>query len=265
MALEDRSLPSATIPAALDPPTTFTAVLGTPAANKTTGTQTNRINRNGITPTCATPKAFPGIIGAGSITFDDFAFTNTSATPTCVEVAYRALTGNGAGIFSVAYLGSFNPADITQNWLSDAGLSPGSGAVTYSFDLPAGQTLHLIFNDTMAGGSFVGDTYRFTIANGFRFVPPVLPAAVVGRFYQQRITTTGGDTPSHLTFAGGTLPPGLTFNPATGVISGLPMVAGAFRFKITATTTTGETITHEYTLQVAPPISVVRLLRRWNR
>ena len=252
MALEDRALPSATIPAALDPPTTFTAVLGTPAANKTTGTQTDRINRNGIVPTCATPKTFPGTLAVGPVTFDDFAFANTSATPTCVRVSYRALTGNGAGIFSVAYLGSFNPAVVSQNWLSDAGFSPGGGAVTYSFDLPAGQTLHLVFNDTLAGGSFVGNTYQFTIANDFRFVPPVLPAAVAGQFYQQRITTTGGDGPARLTFAGGTLPPGLTFNPATGVIRGTPTVAGTFRFRVTATTATGETISHVFTLIQVP-------------
>ena len=263
--MEDRALPSTTLPAALDPPTTFTAVLGSPSADKTTGTQTNRINRNGIIPTCAVPKTFPGIIGSGPTTFDDFAFTNTAMTPTCVQVGYRAITGEGAAIFSVAYLGSFNPNDITQNWLSDAGLSPGGGKVTYSFDLPAGQTLHLIFNDSFPGSpsSFVGHTYRFTISNGFRFVPPVLPPPVVGQFYQQRISTTGGDSPTHLTFAGGTLPPGLTFNPATGVLRGTPTVAGTFRFRLTATTETGETITHEYTLVVLVPVT--RLVRRYNR
>jgi hypothetical protein len=264
-SMEERTLPSTTLPAALDPPTTITAVLGTPAANKTTGTQTDRINRNGIIPTCAVPKTFPGIIGSGPTTFDDFAFTNTATTPTCVQVSYRAITGEGAAIFSVAYLGSFNPANISQNWLSDAGFSPGGGAVTYSFDLPAGQTLHLIFNDSFPGSpsSFVGHTYRFTISNGFQFVPAALPVGVVGQLYQQTITTTGGDSPTHLTFAGGTLPPGLTFNPATGIIRGTPTVLGTFRFRVTATTTTGETITHEYTLVIVNP--AIRLVRRYNR
>jgi hypothetical protein len=267
--MEDRALPSTTLPAALDPPTTFTAVLGSPSADKTTGTQTNRINRNGIIPTCAHPKTFPGIIGSGPTTFDDFAFTNTATTPTCVQVSYRAVTGEGAAIFSVAYLGSFNPADITQNWLSDAGLSPGGGKVTYSFDLPAGQTLHLIFNDSFPGSpsSFVGNTYQFTIANGFQFRPAALPVGEVGRFYQQRITTTGGDSPVTLTISGGTLPPGLTFNPATGVIRGTPTVAGTFRFRVTATTETGETISHVFTLRIfaAPTIAHHRLVRRYDR
>jgi hypothetical protein len=264
--MEDRALPSATLPAALDPPTTFTAVLGSPSPDKTTGTQTDRLFRDGVIPTCAAPKTFPGILAAGPLTFDDFAFTNTATTPTCVQVTYRALTGNGANIFSVAYLGSFNPANISQNWLSDAGLSPGAGQVTYSFDLPAGQTLHLVFNDTKAGGSFVGDTYQFTIANGFRF-HPALPPGEVGRFYQQRITTTGGDSPVTFTISGGTLPPGLTFNPATGVIRGTPTVAGTFRFRVTATTATGETISHVFTLRIfaAPTITHHRLVRRYDR
>lgn len=248
--MEGRSLPSGTLPAALNPPTTFTAVLGAPSPDKTTGTQTNRINRNGITPTCDTPKAFPGIIGTGPTTFDDFTFTNTATTSTCVEVSYQALTGNGAGIFAVAYEGSFNPANISQNWLSDAGFSPGTGRVTFSFNLPARQTLHLVFNDTMAGGSFVGQTYQFTIARGLMITTASLPSGRVGTLYQHTIRTTGGIAPVTFTLAGGTLPPGLTFNPATGVLRGTPRVAGTFRFEITATDALGDTDTHEFTLRI---------------
>jgi hypothetical protein len=152
------------IPAVLHPPTTFTEVLGTAAPEKTTGTQTDRVLRDGIIPTIAHPKTFPGTVPTGPTTFDEFAFANTATHSLNVQVSYRALNGDGANIFAVAYLGSFNPANISQNWLSDAGLSPGSGRVTFSFKVPAGQTLDLVFNDTMAGGSFVGNTYQFTLS-----------------------------------------------------------------------------------------------------
>jgi hypothetical protein len=251
------------VPAVLNPPTTFTAVLGQAAANKTTGTQTDRLLRDGVVPTCANPKTFPGTLPAGPITFDDFAFSNTAATPTCVQVSYKALSGNGAGIFAVAYVGSFNPANISQNWLSDAGFSPGSGSATFSFGLPAGQTLHLVFNDTMAGGSFVGQKYQFTVSNGIKFNPPTLPAAYVGELYTQKITLSGGGKGLHFTSVMGTLPPGLTFNKTTGLLSGTPTVAGTFRFTLVATDADGETNSHEYTLVVGP--SRFRLLRRYNR
>ncbi len=260
--MEERSLPSITLPAALSPPTTITAVLGSPEANKTTGTQTDRLFRDGLVPTCATPKTFPGTIPAGPITFDDFTLANTSATPTCVEVTYRAVTGNGAGIFAAAYLGSFNPANISQNWLSDAGFSPGTSAVTFSFMLPASQALHLVFNDTMAGGTFVGDTYRFTVANGIKFAPLPLPVVPVGAFFRQQVTASGGDGPKTLSVTAGALPPGVTLNPKTGVLQGTPKAAGTYRFRITATDAMGETATHEYTLVVFTP---VRLVRRYNR
>jgi hypothetical protein len=248
------------VPAVLEPPTTFSAVLGQAAANKTTGTQTDRLLRDGVVPTCANPKTFPGTVPVGPITFDDFAFGNTAATPTCVQVSYRALSGNGADLFAAAYLGSFNPANISQNWLSDAGLSPRTGSVIFSFELPADQTLHLVFSDTMVGGSFVGDNYQFTVSNGIKFNPPTLPAANVGELYTQKITLSGGGKGLQFTSVNGTLPPGLTFNKTTGLLSGTPTVAGTFHFTLVATDTDGETNSHEYTLVV--DLSRFRLHRR---
>ena len=55
--------------------------------------------------------------------------------------------------------------------------------------------------------------------------PATLPATVVGHGYSQTVSATGGTGPYTFTISTGALPPGLTLDPATGVISGTPTSA----------------------------------------
>lgn len=65
--------------------------------------------------------------------------------------------------------------------------------------------------------------------------PATLPGGNVGDPYNQTITASGDDGPFTFVVTSGTLPAGLTLNPATGVISGTPTTAGTSNFTITAT------------------------------
>ncbi|MBZ5520637.1 MAG: S8 family serine peptidase [Acidobacteriia bacterium] len=96
--------------------TTPPSLLGVTTA---TGTQTNRINRNGVISACGTPKAFPGAI-TGSHTFDSYTFTACQAF--CMT---PQLNGGAAGVnlFTAAYTPAYNPASIGTNYAGDAGLS----------------------------------------------------------------------------------------------------------------------------------------------
>jgi N-acetylneuraminic acid mutarotase len=79
--------------------------------------------------------------------------------------------------------------------------------------------------------------------------PPPLPMAVKGKPY----TTTLTASPAGVyTFAltGGTLPPGLTLNPATGVLSGAPTTNGIYNFTVTATGASGCTGSQAYAMDV---------------
>ena len=73
--------------------------------------------------------------------------------------------------------------------------------------------------------------------------PPIittttLPGGTVDRAYNATLAATG-DAPITWAVTTGTLPTGLTLNPATGAITGTPTTAGTFAFTVTATNAGG--------------------------
>lgn len=86
--------------------------------------------------------------------------------------------------------------------------------------------------------------------------PEALPGGTGGTAYSQTFTASNGIAPYTYALASGALPPGLTFNTATGTLSGIPTAAGAFTFSIRATdstTGTAATVTNAYTLAISAP------------
>jgi hypothetical protein len=84
-----------------------------------TGTQVNRINRNGVISSCGTPKAFPGAI-TGSHSFDAYTFT------ACQAICFKPQLDSGAAgvnLFESLYSPAYVPASIGTNYAGDAGLS----------------------------------------------------------------------------------------------------------------------------------------------
>ena len=61
------------------------------------------------------------------------------------------------------------------------------------------------------------------------------PPGSVGTRYSYRLTATGGLTPYTWSLGDSTLPPGLSLNAATGVISGTPSAPGGSAFSVTVT------------------------------
>jgi autotransporter-associated beta strand protein len=112
----------------------------------------NRVERNFRVASCGDPKPFPGT-WSGNYGYDLHSFPNTTGGDACVTVHLR---GN-CDVQATAYLNSFNPANVSQNYLGDAGYSTGeppnglSGPTTFSCTVPAGATLVVKVNEANAG------------------------------------------------------------------------------------------------------------------
>jgi len=139
------------------------------------------------------------------------------------------------------------------------------GTATYSSDgaLPAGVTFTskgvlggtsfqiacftIIVTVTDTNGCTGTVTYTFCITGGFGpppcpptlGSPTILPPTVNAVAYLQTITPSGGTAPYTFAVIGGALPAGLTINPATGAISGIPTVSADINVVIRITDATG--------------------------
>lgn len=118
-----------------------------------TGLQNARIFRDGVPSVCGPPKAFPGVTGTGTRQFDAYSFhTCPGSTPACVTVRLTAPVGANPQLFVAAYQGSFNPANLGQNYLADAGASNTAGSpFGFNVTVAPGSTLVVVVAEVNAG------------------------------------------------------------------------------------------------------------------
>jgi hypothetical protein len=105
----------------------------------------SRLSRNLVTSRCAAPKAFPGVV-SGSVHYDVYTFTNTSPVDACVTICVSAL----CDVLASAYLGDFDPLNITNNYLGDPASSTGQGIGTnfpFSCTVPANAKFTVVVNE----------------------------------------------------------------------------------------------------------------------
>ena len=115
----------------------------------------DRILRDGVAASCATPKVFPGTLGSsGPYLYESVGLVAASAG--CVTLNAE-VTGTGctatAGIHLTAYDGHFNPADLSIGYLADSGNSAVLGTPSsMSLQLAAGQKVGLLLSTNNPGG-----------------------------------------------------------------------------------------------------------------
>ena len=112
-------------------------IAATGAIANTDPTQTGRLGLGDPKSSCAVAKAVSGFSDTLTRHYDSYTYTNSTGAAQCVTVAVTQNCGNNA-VQSIAYLGTFDPANIQTNYLADGGASGHS--FSYSFTLPAGQT-----------------------------------------------------------------------------------------------------------------------------
>ncbi len=67
------------------------------------------------------------------------------------------------------------------------------------------------------------------------------PAGIPGVFYQHAFPVTGGIPPYTWAIVDGALPPGLTLDADTGIVTGTPTLKGVYEFTVQVTDSNGQT------------------------
>jgi hypothetical protein len=80
---------------------------------------------------------------------------------------------------------------------------------------------------------------------------------IQNRIYSVPMTVTNGLPPYSWSISAGTLPPGLTLAPTTGVISGTPIALGANSFTVRVTDSNSQSDAIAFSVAIEPPPPVV--------
>lgn len=126
---------------------------GSPSWPSTSGTQTGRLNRNGIASSCVAPKACLIFDSTPGRAFDAYTFSNNSGATACVDVTLNTLTQAACNLQVNGYLGTYNPVSICTGYLADPGVSSGipPSPINFSTNVPNGQDLILVVHTTNPG------------------------------------------------------------------------------------------------------------------
>ncbi|AWB94664.1 hypothetical protein DCE93_02495 [Agromyces badenianii] len=89
-----------------------------------------------------------------------------------------------------------------------------------------------------------------TVTTSPEITSPPPPAGDTGTDYTHTVTASGTPSPTY-TVTSGSLPPGLTLDSVTGVISGQPTTPGTYTFDITASNGTSPDATESYSITIA--------------
>jgi len=176
------------------------------------------------------------------------AIITTSLPEGQINQPYSASVGGSGG--SLPYLWSVTPA-------LPAGLSLNtqSGAITGT-PSTVGTTSHTFtLADSSIPPQIVETSLSLTIKPPLSITTTSLPSGNIGAVYGQTVQTVGGFGP--LTFnivvpGTGTLPPGFSLDPLTGVIAGTATATGNFSFTVRVADTSGQQDTKAFTIVINP-------------
>ncbi|MHB1713011.1 MAG: putative Ig domain-containing protein, partial [Acidimicrobiales bacterium] len=152
----------------------------------------------------------------------------TTPLPTAAYAVPYSVTLATAGGTSAAGspdLWSLAPGDQLPPGLT---LDPATGVISGTPSLAAvgtSSTLHVTVTDYW--GAQAGATLTLQVERPLAFLTSSLPGAEVGARYSAALQASGGTSPYTWRVANMSLPPGLSLDAATGVVSGRPSQAGA--------------------------------------
>jgi hypothetical protein len=149
---------------------------------------------------------------------------------------------------------AFNPSSGITNVSISAG--PNTQA-TVRVNLDAAAPLGARSLTLTTGGEVATLANAFTVDAAVLDISTLtLPYGTTGQNYNQTVAATGGAAPFNFTVSAGTLPGGVTLNPTSGLISGVPTTAGAYSFTVQVTDGSSQAATKAYTVNIYDPLTI---------
>jgi trimeric autotransporter adhesin len=165
------------------------------------------------------------------------AITSTSFPTGTVGVLYSVSLTAGGGVAG------------TQTWSLASGALPDGLAINASshggiqyisiFGTPTKAGTYNFVLQVNAGGAIASAAGSITIISPLQITTTSLPVGSLNAQYMQVLSAAGGVTPYVWSLNSGSLPPGLTLNQTSGVISGTPTQVGSFSFTVGLTDSGG--------------------------
>ena len=160
---------------------------------------------------------------------------------------------NGATAIEIGTAAQFTAGTPTTLVLC-ASSGPGCFTVTNSttLDISAmpGHVAGAVTVEVVTLGTSASTAYTYNSGPALLFPAP--PGGEAGVPYSDQLTVTGGTSPFTWSVSAGSLPPGVTLNASTGLLSGTPTTAGTYSFTVKVADSSGQSNTEAVTLTVIP-------------
>ncbi len=217
----------------------------------------------------------PTASGSFSMTFQvtDSGAPSQSATMTLTLTIAPALAITTAslpnGVSGSAYSATLSASGGTPaySWTRTGGAFPAgltlstSGALTGTPTATGSFTVQLTVTDQGSPAQSQSKSFTFFVngAGVLTVTTGSVPNGTLGVAYSAPLAATGGTTPYTWSVSAGVLPPGLSLNASTGVISGVPSTGGSYAFQVQAKDTsnpTAQTATALLQITVLSPLTI---------
>lgn len=157
-----------------------------------------RLTRDGVSSSCTSPKACPGIFTATGVRdYDIYNAYNPTSIAVCATASLSTACGGNDVLFAAAYT-AFDPNNLCTSYLADIGSSPTTSAGHFSFTIPAFSTVKVVVSAVNVGATCSGYTLYIDI-------PRVAPTVMISgaNNCQNTILATANPTASSYTWSTG--------------------------------------------------------------